>query len=225
MNNYNYPALNGSDLTEDPVRYLEYLRDNDKVIRDMIQHENDLINARIAWSTVSQGFLFTAMRLATTSADDVIKKFQENSFDVFLDQPLECLIIWMPIVGIVISSITIWGVLRALKARARLIDWHELHVINNANTLTIISPKSIMGALPFPLLMGSLPGGTLDGRPNKLHKIHALWSPNLLLPIFLGFIWFILVPIISNWYVKLLLWPVLLIIFIYSYIKSEQSIT
>lgn len=119
---------------------IDFPNDVRNTTRDLLRHENDLIKDRINWSTAAQGFLYGALGIGIDKAPS-----------------LQYLI---PVIGIAISLMTIWGVLRAFEARHQLIE-------------------SIPDPYGLPRLMGRKP------EPRS----RAWISPNLFLPALLGIGW------------------------------------
>jgi hypothetical protein len=126
--------------------------DLDDIIRGMIAHEDDQINARIGWSTAAHTFLFNAL--------------SHVNYSKYL----------IPSAGIFIALLTIWGIVRAFEARARLIEWHDEYGILPDKTRR-------------PPIMGRMIGSELTVKANRDKRFSALMSPNLFLPIILGALW------------------------------------
>lgn len=79
-----------------------------QIIREMIRHENDLTSARMGWMTTLQGLLFTALGIAINC-----EKYKP-------------LVNMLPIVGIVTSLLTAWGIWSAARAiNSELLKWWE----------------------------------------------------------------------------------------------------
>ena len=80
-----------------------------EIIRDMIKHENYLINTRMGWLMTLQGILF-------------------GSLGVFYKEEVPSLYFYvLASTGIIISILTVWGVASATCAIHNLEKWYHDH--------------------------------------------------------------------------------------------------
>ncbi len=96
---------------------------SDKIIREMIQHENYLINVRMGWMIALQGLLFTALGLIAKADKPDIHN---------------AIIQWIPIIGYFVALFTIWGISNALHAIRGLVAWWDGHYLINYNDPDVI---------------------------------------------------------------------------------------
>jgi hypothetical protein len=97
-----------------------------KIIREMIRHENDLLNQRITWFSTIQGLLFAALAL-------VWDKANSNS-----------LVIILSLIGGILSASTFYALQRGLEAIRIQIEWWD------KNKTAGYSGPDIIGRRPSP---------------------------------------------------------------------------
>jgi hypothetical protein len=81
----------------------------DEVIRSMIQHENEIINNRLTWLLTFQGLLLAALGFAWGAKDS---------------KPL---VVIFGALGIIVSVVSVFGLLAATNAMYGLVDWWHEH--------------------------------------------------------------------------------------------------
>jgi hypothetical protein len=77
------------------------------IVRDMIEHENDVTNHRVTWLLTIQGFLLAALAFAGNDAAGLV--------------PYLC------VLGIIGSALTILNVSFSTTAVSRLVEWWNNH--------------------------------------------------------------------------------------------------
>lgn len=93
---------------------------NSKIIRNMIEHENNLVAQRVSWMATIEGLLFAALTFAwkDDSARELI--------------PALCFF------GFIVALVTIINICFAIKATTRLICWYQKH--NDNKVITQLPP-------------------------------------------------------------------------------------
>ena len=124
---------------------------NLQLLRQRLEHEDNLINQRLSWLVGSQSFLITAFAISLNAP----KEFYNNSY-IRVHERLLHLLPFVSIASIVVLMITLWGAIRALTSLRK-----SAERFTAAEDLPIFSPHSVrfMGlsaALVIPLLFLSL---------------------------------------------------------------------
>lgn len=102
-----------------------------QVVREMIQHENDLINQRITWFGTLQGLLFAALAFAWGKANTSILFFL------------------LAILGILLSASTYYAVQSSLKAIKTLREWWDNNKSADYVGPDIIGRRPDSRSIPF----------------------------------------------------------------------------
>ena len=133
-----------------------------KIFRDYIEHEDELVNARLLWNINIQGFLFATygfslQKLAEIQNPPMSPVRPISGIGAFA---LDWLIIILPVLGTLISTFSLIGIVAAQRAIAQLTcDWGE-------------ALKEYLPGTPpppsGPLLPGIIGGG--DGDPTRVKR-------------------------------------------------------
>jgi hypothetical protein len=84
-----------------------------KIIRDMVRHEDDLLNQRITWFSTIQGLLFAALALVWDKASS------------------SSLVLTLSLIGVILSASTFYALQRGLEAIRIQIEWWDKNKATN----------------------------------------------------------------------------------------------
>ncbi len=95
-------------MNNHPTKYPQHATSNDaKIIRDMIRHEDELLDQRLTWLCQIQGFLFTALAFT------------------WKDPTAQHLVLLLCTIGVLVAVSSYYGLNRAENAAASLRIWWE----------------------------------------------------------------------------------------------------